>query len=120
MPSPNKIIRNSFCKAPELRRLGTTPISKRSRSEKAILGALGEFRGILGAALGIENVILGIRNFILGMASHVLSNTKATILGATPAAIPGIDGNPPENCSFALSEHFSRIGMVPARQKNCG
>ena len=31
---------------------------KRSRSERAILGALGEFRGILGAALGIGNSIL--------------------------------------------------------------
>ena len=30
---------------------------KRSRSERAILGALGEFRGILGAALGIGNSI---------------------------------------------------------------
>ena len=60
---------------------------KRSRSEKAILGALGEFRGILGAALGI-------RNSILEMASHDLSNTKTTIFGATPGAIPGIDGNP--------------------------
>ena len=49
---------------------------RRSRSEKAILGALGEFRGILGAALGIRNSILGIRNFILGMASHDLSNAK--------------------------------------------
>ena len=28
---------------------------KRSRSERAILGALGEFRGILGATLGIGN-----------------------------------------------------------------
>ena len=36
---------------------------KHSLGEKAILGALGEFRGILGAALGI-------RNSILGMASH--------------------------------------------------
>ena len=34
---------------------------KRSRSEKAILGALGEFRGILEAALGIQKLILGIR-----------------------------------------------------------
>ena len=64
---------------------------KRSRSEKAILGALREFRGILGAALGIQNSILG-------MASYDLSNTKTTILGATPRAIPGIDGNPHERC----------------------
>ena len=56
---------------------------KRSSSEKAVLGALGEFRGILGAALGIRNSILGIRNSILGMAFHDLSNTKTTILGAT-------------------------------------
>ena len=40
------------------RSLGTTPMSgKRSRSEKAILGALGEFRSILGAALGIQKLI---------------------------------------------------------------
>ena len=81
---------------------------KRSRSEKAILGALGEFRGILGAALGIGNSILGIRNSILGMASHGLINTKPTILGATLGAIPEIAANPPENFSFApaFSEFF--------------
>ena len=60
---------------------------RRSRSEKAILGALGKFRGILGAALGIQRPILGMRNSILGMASHHLSNTRTTILGATPGAI---------------------------------
>ena len=81
---------------------------KRSRSEKAILGALGEFRGILGAALGNRNSVLGIRNSILGMASHNLRNTKTTILGATPGAIPGIDANPHEIFSFAppFSERF--------------
>ena len=81
---------------------------KRSRSEKAILGDLGEFRGILGAALGIQNSILGIRNSSLGMASHDLNNTKTTILGATPGAIPGIDGHPHERFSFAplFSERF--------------
>ena len=92
------------------RSLGTTPISgkKPSRSEKAILGALGEFRGILGAALGIQKLILGMQNSILRMASHDLSNTKTTILGATLGAIPGIDGNPHERLSFdtAFSEHF--------------
>ena len=77
----------------------------RSRSEKAIPGALGEF---LGAALGIRNSIPGIRNSILGMASHDLSNTKTTIRGATPGAIPGIDGNPYERFSYApaFSEGF--------------
>ena len=81
---------------------------KRSRSERAILGALGEFRGILGAALGIGNPILGIRNSILGMASHDLSNTKTTILGVTPGALPGSGGNPNERFSFAppFSELF--------------
>ena len=81
---------------------------KRSRSERAILGALGEFRGILGAALGVGNSILGIRNSILGMASHDLINTKPTILGATLGAIPGIAANPPERFSFApaFSERF--------------
>ena len=63
---------------------------KRSRSEKAILGALGEFRDILGAALGIQKFKIP----ILGMASHDLSNTKPTILGATPGVIPGTYGNP--------------------------
>ena len=81
---------------------------KRSWSEKAILGALGEFRGILEATLGIQNSILGIRNSILGMASHDWSNMKTTILGATPGAIPGIHGNPHERFSFApaFSERF--------------
>ena len=91
---------------------------KHSRSEKAILGALGAFQGILGAALGIQKVTLGMRNSILGMASHDLSNTKARILRATPGAIPGIDGNPHERFSFAplFSERFLRIGTVPARK----
>ena len=59
------------------------------------------------------------------MASHDLSNTKTKILGATPGAIPGIDGNPHERFSFApaFSERFfSRVGVVPARQRevqNC-
>ena len=52
------------------------------------------------------------------MASHDLCNAKTTILGATPGAIPGIDGNPHER--FQLPMHsrsvFSRIGVVPARQ----
>ena len=93
---------------------------KRSRSEKAILG---EFRGILGAALGIRNSILGMRNSILGMASHDLSNTKTKILGATPGAIPEIDGNPHERFSFAppFSERFfQELGWSPARQKLSG
>ena len=84
-------------------------MEKRSRSEKAILGALGEFRGILGA-------VLGIRNSILGMASHDLSSTKTKILGATPGAIPGIDGNPHERFSFApaFSERFfQELGWSP-------
>ena len=94
---------------------------KRSRSEKAILGALGEFRGILGAALGIRNSILGIRNSILGMASYDLSNTKPTILGATPGAIPGIDGNPHEIFSFAhaFSERFFKNWGGPRAPVRC-
>ena len=61
---------------------------------------LSEIRDILGAALGIQRN-LGMRNSILGMASHDLSNTKTTILGATPRAILGIDGNPHEKFSCA-------------------
>ena len=48
---------------------------KRCRSEKAIVGALREFRGVLVAALGIRKAILGTPKSILGMASHDLSNT---------------------------------------------
>ena len=89
----------------ELRSVGTTPISgKRSRSEKAILGALGELRGILGAALGVQKMTLGLQNHILGMAPHGLSNVKTTTLGA----IPRNAANPPERFSFApaFSERF--------------
>ena len=59
------------------------------------------------------------RNPILGVASHDLTNTKTTILGATPGAIPGIVGHPHEIFSFApsiLGAFFSRIGVTPARQ----
>ena len=91
---------------------------KRSRSEKAILGALGEFRGILGAALGIGHSILGIRNSILGMASHDLINTKPTILGATLGAIPELPRTHPKDFHLPLHSRsvFSRIGVVPAHQ----
>ena len=86
---------------------------KRSRSEKAILGALGESRGILGAALGV-------RNSILGMASHDSSNTKTTILGATPGAIPRIDGNPHErfSCAPPFSERFFENWGGPRAQEH--
>ena len=103
------------------RSLGTTQFQeKRSRSEKAILGALGEFRGILGAALRIRNSILGVQNSILGRASHDLSNTKTTILGATLGAIPGIGGSPHERFSFAppFSERFFENWGGPRAQEN--
>ena len=99
------------------RSLGTTPISgTRSQSVKAILGALGAFRRILRAALGVQKIILGMRNPILGIASHDLCNANATILGATPGAIPGIDGNPHDIFSFAhaFSERFfQELGWSP-------
>ena len=48
------------------------------------------------------------RKPILGMVSRDLSNAKATILGATLGAIPGISGNAHERFSFApaFSERF--------------
>ena len=61
---------------------------KRSRSEKVILGALGEFRGILGAALRIQTLILGMRNSILGMASHDLSIRKPQFSEQLPERFP--------------------------------
>ena len=57
----------------------------------------------------IQKVILGIWKSNLGMASHDLSNTKATILGATPWAIPQIEGNPHE-----------RLGSHPALKESPG
>ena len=123
MKVPGKSRENCWKNCPETRsalksRIGGPPQfqEKRSRSERAILGALGEFRGILGAALGIGNSILGIRNSILGMASHDLINTKPTILGATLGAIPGIAANPPEIFTFdpAFSERFfQKLGWSP-------
>ena len=61
------------------------------------------FWAILGAAFGVQKIILGMGNPIVGMASHDLCNAKTTILGATPGAIPGIDGNPHGTFSFALN-----------------
>ena len=88
--------------------------------EKAIFGALGEFRGILAAAHGIQKVMLGMRNSILGMAFHDLSNMKPVILGATPGAIPGIDGSPHERFSFAptFSKRLFKNWSPRARESN--
>ena len=88
---------------------------KRSWSERAILGALGQFRGILGASLGVQKIILGVRNSILGMASHDLSNTKTTILGAAPGAILGIEGTHMKDFNLPLHSWsvLLRIGVVP-------
>ena len=53
------------------------------------------------------------------MASRDLSNTKTTILGATPGAIPIIDGNPHEGFSFAppFSERFFENWGGPCAQE---
>ena len=49
--------------------------------------------------------------------THDLSNTKATILGATSGAILGIDGHPHERFSFApsFSERFFQNWGGPPR-----
>ena len=62
---------------------------------------------------GVQKIILGMRNPILGMASHDLCNAKTTILGETPGAIPGIDGN--QNDRFSFAHAFSESFF-----KNCG
>ena len=51
--------------------------------------------------------------------THDLSNTTSTILGATPGAIPGIDGNPHERFSFAppFSERFFENWRGPRAQR---
>ena len=68
-----------------------------------ILGALGEFQRILGATLGIQKLMLGMqKKSILGMAPQDLSNTKTTILGASPGAILGIDGEPTRKIFICL------------------
>ena len=89
--------------------------TERSRSEKAILGALRESRGCSQSSSWNLEVILGIQNPILRMASHDLSTAKTTNFGATPRVLPGIDGNLHTSWSF-----FSRVGQaVPAyRQKD--
>ena len=46
------------------------------------------------------------------MASHDLINTKPTILGAIPGAIPGIAANLPERFSFAPA--FSERFFIPS------
>ena len=59
------------------------------------------------------------QNPILGMASHDLCYAKTTTLGATPGAIPGIDGKPHGRLSFAhacYERFFEELGVVPARQ----
>ena len=92
---------------------------KRSRSEKAILGALGEFWGILEATVLIQKVILGIRNSSLGMVSHDLSNTESTILGATLGVILGIGGNRTKDFHLrppAFSELFFKNWGGPRAQ----
>ena len=55
------------------------------------------------------------------MASHDLINTKATILGATLGAIPGIAANPPERFSFApaFSERFFKNWGGPRAPDFC-
>ena len=54
------------------------------------------------------------------MASRDLRNTKTTILGATPEAIPGIDGKPHEQFSFApaFSELFFKNWGGPRAPEN--
>ena len=52
---------------------------------------------------------------ILGVASRNLSDAKATCLGATHRAIPGVDGKPHDGFPHFQSILFSsRIGVVPA------
>ena len=74
---------------------------------------------VLGAALGILKLMLGMRNAILGMASHDLSNTKTTILGATPGAIRRVDGHQHGRFSFAPAflEHFFKNWGGPRAQE---
>ena len=91
---------------------------KRSWSEKAILGALGEFRGILGAALGVQKIILGMGNPILGRASHDLSNTEPQFSEQLSEQFPELMGTRPKDFHLPLHSRsvFSRIGVVPACQ----
>ena len=94
---------------------------KNALGVKRPFSELWESSGVFSEHLGSEfrNSILGIRNSILGMASHDLSrHTKNKILGATPGAIAGIDGNPHERFSFAspCSERFFKNWGGPRAQ----
>ena len=100
---------------------GDHPNFRKNALAKRSFSELSESSGgILGAALGIQKLILGMRKSILRMPSHDLSNTKTTILGATPGAILGFDGHPHERFSFppAFSgAFFQELGWSLAHQK---
>ena len=65
-------------------------------------------------------MILRMQKLILGMASHHLCNAKPTILGATPGAIPGIDGNANMTLIFFFAHAFSGFFFfsIRARARN--
>ena len=72
--------------------------------EKRPFSELSESFGVFSEQLSeFRNWFSGMQNSILGMASHDLSNTKTTLVGATPGAILGIDGYPHERFSFATA-----------------
>ena len=73
---------------------------KRSRSENAILRALGEFLGYSRSSS--RNSKFHSRNTKFHSRNGIprLEQYETTILGATPGATPGIDGNPHERFSF--------------------
>ena len=68
----------------------------------AILGALGEFRGMFRAKLGTQKMTLRMQKTILGwhLTSREVNNT---ILGTTPGTTPGINGNSQSGLSYAPS-----------------
>ena len=87
----------------KFRNLGTTPIlKKRTRSEKAILGA----------TLGVP----GYSRSNSRNGAHDLIYVKTPILGATLGATLGIGWTP--NFQPKFSERFFKTGVVPVRQTN--
>ena len=93
-----------------IRSLGNTPISgKNALGVKRPFVELSESSGVFSEQLSEFEIPFSEYEIPFSEYEiHNLRNTKTTILGATPGAIPGIDGNPHERFSFAhsFSERF--------------
>ena len=114
-----RLVQLHACASCESQKPGDHPNFRKNALEvKGPFSELSESSGVFSEQLSkLEKAALGIRNSILGMASHDLINTKPAILGAIPAELPRTH---PKDFHLPLHSRsvFSRIGVVPAHQKN--